>query len=280
MRRALAPARILAALPLLKAEGYTVLSFSGGEPLLYRGFETVVRDAAELGFQINLVTNGAPVGGRLLELLAEHASLVAISLDGGPALHGEMRAHPQAFAHAERAMDRLAAAGVRFGLAYGLSRPSLCDMPWAVDFAAAKGASLVQFHPFAPIGRGRTAAAHYALDAADKARAYVLAALLESANGPQIQLDLVPAAVARSRRSDYAALTVDEAQTTPLAALAESTRDHRRRYASAALLRPGRLLCVRHAGRHAAGADCALQDGRVARPAAAAPGCLRPARQR
>jgi MoaA/NifB/PqqE/SkfB family radical SAM enzyme len=219
MRAALAPEVLIAALPTLRTEGYEVLSFSGGEPLLYTGFETLVRNAVALGFRINLISNGAPVGGRLLDVIAEYVNLIAISLDGAPATHIEIRGNPQAFMWAERAMGRLAERGVRYGIAYCVSRESLADMPWAVEFAASKGASLVQFHPFAAVGRGQKLADRLSLDHADKARAYVIATLLETENSPSIQLDLAPVEAARARRDDYAILKRTDARAARLSDL-------------------------------------------------------------
>lgn len=57
VRDALPAAQILDALGALRAEGYEVLSLSGGEPLLYREFEALVRGATALGFCVNLITN-------------------------------------------------------------------------------------------------------------------------------------------------------------------------------------------------------------------------------
>src|SRR5438045_3483845 len=87
VRGALAPKSVLSTLSVLKKEGYGTLSLSGGEPLLYSGIEEVIVGAADLGFRINLITNGAPVGGRLLDLMAERVGLVAISMDGAPERH-------------------------------------------------------------------------------------------------------------------------------------------------------------------------------------------------
>ncbi|MDP9314358.1 MAG: radical SAM protein, partial [Chloroflexota bacterium] len=218
-RLALDPDSILSALRILRGEGYDVLSLAGGEPLLYGGFEAVVRGAVDLGFRVNLISNGAAVGGRLLELIAEHVSLIAISLDGGPALHAEVRGDPRAFSWAERACDRLRDKGVHFGLAYCVSRESLADMPWAVEFAERTSAALVQFHPFAATGRGQRLAERLSLDEADKARAYVIAALLEADGGPAIQLDLVPVDAAGQRRADYRILNLVDARNERLAEL-------------------------------------------------------------
>ena len=214
VRGELAPDAIIDALVSLRREGYEVLSLSGGEPLLYSGFEQVVQAAVALGFKITLITNGTPLGGQggeqLLNVIAQSVNLIAVSLDGAPETHVQMRGHRHAFTRAERAIDRLAAVGVKVGIAYCLSQKSLADMPWAVEFAEKKGASLVQFHPFAATGRGQQLATSLSLNETEKTRAYVIAALLETDKGPAIQLDLAPVEALRARRSDYA-LLVDNA---------------------------------------------------------------------
>lgn len=215
-REELSPRAVLAALATLRSEGYEILSLSGGEPLLYSGFETVARGAADLGFRINLVSNGAPVGGHLLDVIAETTDLVAISLDGAPERHVEMRGHPEAFAWAERALDRLGGKMERFGIAFCLSRESLTDMPWAVDFARQKGAAMVQFHPFAPTGRGVKLDERLSLTPADQARAYLIANLLESSDGPGIHLDLASVDGARQQGERDLMLEFEDASGRPL----------------------------------------------------------------
>ena len=210
MRGSLAPEMVLGALPVLQAEGYGTLSLSGGEPLLYSGVEEVIRGAAKLGFRVNLITNGAPVGGRMLDLIAESVGTVAISLDGAAERHNEIRGDARAFEWAERAVDRLRARKVPFGIAFGVSRESICEMPWAVEFAESKGAALVQFHPFAPTGRGRHMVERMGLSDADKARVFFIAGLLDSGEAPAVHLDLMPIETARDRQNDYPILRVEE----------------------------------------------------------------------
>jgi MoaA/NifB/PqqE/SkfB family radical SAM enzyme len=218
-RGGLEPALILSALTTLRTEGYDVLSLSGGEPLLYFGFEEVVTGAAALGYQVNLISNGAPVGGRLLDIICEYVNLIAISLDGGPKLHSELRGDVRAFDRAERAIDRIATVGAHFGIAYCVSRESLEDMPWSVEFARTKGAALVQFHPFAATGRGVQLAGRLTLSQSDKARAYVAGALLDLGDSLAIHIDLAPVETVRTQREDYAVLLLEDARDTRLSDL-------------------------------------------------------------
>jgi Fe-coproporphyrin III synthase len=201
------PTAVNSALRVLRAEGYEVLSLSGGEPLLFAGLEEILREAHALGYRINLVSNGAPVRGRFLEWIARYIQLTALSLDGAPETHIAVRRHPKAFTWVVEAADRLAEAGASFGIAFGVSRRSLADMPWGVDWAADRGAALVQFHPFGASGRGTAVADELGLTPTDQARAYVTAELLRVPNGPAIQIDLAPVPLLLNGRHTYRLLT-------------------------------------------------------------------------
>lgn len=209
--------KIVDALKIFWQEGYEVLSLSGGEPLLYTGFETVVQNAVELGYQVNLITNGAQVGGRNLEIISNYVHAIAVSLDGAPQAHIEMRGNKSAFAHVERALERLSKTGVIYGVSYCVSQESLADMPWALDFAQENHAKLLQFHPFAPTGRGEAFAEKLSLSDSDLARAFVISKLLASYSDLKIQLDIAAVANARERRQDYQVLSVHSCTDRPLA---------------------------------------------------------------
>lgn len=197
-----------------------MLSLSGGEPLLYRHFTELVKEAKSLGYRINLISNGAAVKGNLLDVLCEYVHLATISLDGAPDLHNELRGNRKAFDMAQRAIEHLRDRGRPVGIAYCVSRPSLIDMPWAVNFAEATGAQLIQFHPFADTGRGKAIDARLSLDSTDLARMYAVAKILQEPEGPGIHVDLVPRYQALAAKDDYKILALEDAHKTPLADLA------------------------------------------------------------
>jgi hypothetical protein len=212
--------KILRGLALLREEGYQVLSLSGGEPLLYRHFTELVKGAKALGYRINLISNGAPVKGRLLDVLCEYVHLATISLDGTPDLHNELRGNPKAFDMAQQAIQNLRDRERPVGIAYCVSQPSLIDMPWAVNYAEAMGAQLVQFHPFADTGRGIEIDQRLGLSPMDMSRMYAVAKILQDPEGPGIHLDLVPRHQALAAQDDYKILSLEDAKDTPLSDLA------------------------------------------------------------
>src|SRR5689334_12256788 len=92
-RGGLEPASIASALGVLRAEGYEVVSLSGGEPLVYRGLDAVVSSAKELGFRVIMISNGLLVNGRNAPVLSE-LDAMAISFDGLAETHDAVRARP------------------------------------------------------------------------------------------------------------------------------------------------------------------------------------------
>src|SRR5918992_880198 len=72
------------------AIGYTVLSVSGGEPLLYKPLAQTLRHAKAHGMRTLATSNGLLLQRRLLDALVDHLDLLAISLDGPADDHDRM----------------------------------------------------------------------------------------------------------------------------------------------------------------------------------------------
>lgn len=196
---------VLDALRELRREGYEVLSLSGGEPLVYRQLGRLVRGASGLGYRVHLVTNGLLLTRSRLAELREYVGLVAVSLDGAEAVHNRVRGRQDAFARAETALEVLAASDVPFGLAFGVSRRSLPDVPWAFERARALGAGLLHLRPLVPEGRGTDLADEWMLSPDDTTRLALLGQILDSgpAATPRVQVDLVSVAELAAAREEF-----------------------------------------------------------------------------
>ncbi|MFG2907767.1 radical SAM protein [Kitasatospora sp. NPDC048286] len=92
--------------------GYDVLGVSGGEPMLYRPLDDLLRTARSHGMRTTVTSNGMLLTGRRLSELAGLVDVLAISLDGVPDSHVRMRQDPRSFAVMER---RLPLEGQRDG---------------------------------------------------------------------------------------------------------------------------------------------------------------------
>lgn len=171
-------------------EGYTVLSVSGGEPLLYRPLGALLEHARAHGLATTVTTNGTLLGARQLELLRGRVDLLAISLDGAPASHDRMRGAAGAFERLRRHLGGVRAAGIAFGFIFTLTQRNLGELAWVAEFAAAEGASLLQVHPLEGVGRAQAQLRPELPDALEASYAYLEVARLRAAVGDTLRLHI------------------------------------------------------------------------------------------
>lgn len=185
---------LLAALPLLKAEGYEVISLSGGEPLLYPRLAELLAAAKALGFRTAAITNGFRVTAQHRAVI-DALDRIAISFDGMEVLHNRMRGNSQAWNRALAGLHYLAEIGKPVAVAFTVSSESLVDVPDFVELCAGLGVRAVQLRPLVMAGRASEEAADLALSEADVARLWLMAQTLELAWEGEIavHVDLAPA---------------------------------------------------------------------------------------
>jgi MoaA/NifB/PqqE/SkfB family radical SAM enzyme len=148
--------RLCEALEDAAAEGFTVAGFSGGEPLLYEPLETMLDHARSCGLITTVTSNGMLLTERRLDSLAGRIDLLAISLDGVPESHNQMRAHPRAFETMAKRLKALRRSGIPFGFIFTLTQHNVNELDWVAGFAKEQGAGLLQIHPLEDAGRART----------------------------------------------------------------------------------------------------------------------------
>lgn len=175
------------------AEGYSVVGFSGGEPTLYEPLPRLLEHARKLDLTTTVTTNGMLLDPKRLDLLAEHMSLLAISLDGKPESHNRMRAHPRAFELMTQHLAHVHASGVPFGFIFTLTQYNVHELPWVAEFAIDQGAKLLQIHPLEITGRALEELPTGEPDGVEGGFAFLLGAKLQEELGDaiKIQLDLV-----------------------------------------------------------------------------------------
>ncbi len=150
------------ALPVVRAvledaagEGFTVVGFSGGEPLLYGSLTEALEHAHACGLVTTVTSNGMLLTERRLKALAGRADLLAISLDGVPASHNLMRDHPRAFESMSKRLETVRRSEIPFGFIFTLTQHNVHELDWVVEFAREQGAGLLQVHPLENAGRAR-----------------------------------------------------------------------------------------------------------------------------
>jgi hypothetical protein len=195
------------ALLVLRAEGYSAISLSGGEPLVYGPLPAVIETARRLGFRVTMISNGLLVTRRTDSLISQLDG-IAISFDGLAATHNALRGHPDAFERACTGLRRLADKGRPVSAAISLTRDAIPELPELADHLVSLGARALQIRPVARAGRARSLADASFCEATDHARLYlvVLALRQELPAGVHVHCDLAPAQGLWKQRDDYAGL--------------------------------------------------------------------------
>ncbi len=190
-------AEIIAAIDDAAELGYERLSVSGGEPLLYAHLRAVLLAARDRGMRTTVTSNGTVFDPRRLAALEGAVDLVAVSIDGPPALHDVIRDQPGSFERSDMGLSALRAAGIPVAIAHTLTAKSLPHISWLITYAREKGADLVQIHPLQQTGRAVTMASDQLHDDAALQRLFAYTVLRDLTGlEPRVHLDLVPSSVA------------------------------------------------------------------------------------
>jgi len=131
---------------------YRYVGVSGGEPLLWSHLDEFLDLSHGLGFSTSLTTNGTLLSPARVARLAGRADLVSVSVDGPPDEHAAMRGSARVFPGMRKGLAALRDAGVRFSLAFTLTRYNADRLPWLCEFAIAEGASGINVHPLCNFG--------------------------------------------------------------------------------------------------------------------------------
>ncbi|MEQ9498313.1 MAG: radical SAM protein [Deltaproteobacteria bacterium] len=175
----LKPGVLLKMLERLRSEGYDVASFSGGEPIMYRGLTEVARGARDLGYRNVMISNGLLLSPRRLDAIAEHVDRIAVSLDGLGRTHDRLRGEGT-FDRTVASLARLRERRIEFGISHCVTRDSVADLPDMMSLCVESGASLLQLHPLTRIGRASVTPGLTPLGPVDLSRVYLLSRLLEA----------------------------------------------------------------------------------------------------
>jgi MoaA/NifB/PqqE/SkfB family radical SAM enzyme len=181
------PAEIVwEAISAAAAEGYDVVGFSGGEPLLYEPLGELLTATRNLGVRLSVTTNGMLLDERRVGWLRDGDCLVAISLDGRPESHNRMRGSSRAFESMQDRLPLLREAGIAFGFIFTLTQFNCDELEWVADFARQQGAQLLQVHALEVVGRAGESLGDAAPDDHELAVAFVEATRLQAEAGDEI----------------------------------------------------------------------------------------------
>lgn len=174
--------------------GYRQLAVSGGEPLLYRRLPELLADARSLGMVTTVTSNGMLLTRRRWEPLAGLVDVLAISIDGTPPEHDEIRRHDGAFAQTIANLEVVRSTATPFGFIFTLTQHNVDSLEFVVRLAAQIGARSVQVHPLTLHGRAATTMHASRPDGIELAAAVLEAAMLGRALGVVVHVDVLTAA--------------------------------------------------------------------------------------
>ncbi|MBD2616096.1 MAG: radical SAM/SPASM domain-containing protein [Nostoc sp. ZfuVER08] len=143
---------LLKAITNASEQGYTITSFSGGEPLVYKPLPELLKQAHQCQMRTTVTSNGILLDERHLEQLCGAVDLLAISLDGMPASHNRIRSSEQAFEKMAARLEGVRQSGIPFGFIFTLTKRNFRELDWVANFALEQGAKLLQIHPLAEVG--------------------------------------------------------------------------------------------------------------------------------
>ncbi len=182
------------------ALGYRHLSVSGGEPTLAPWLGELGDAARSNGFSSSVVTNGLVHSERAVTSLCAFDT-VAVSVDGLEASHDKLRRRSGSFERATGMIELLTGRGQTVGMVTCVQEETVTELPALWELAGGLGASLHQFRPMAPVGRG------VGVGSADTvSRVALVAALLSGVeeSAVRVQADVVSSELAMSSLADLA----------------------------------------------------------------------------
>ncbi len=149
----------LAALEHLIADavslGLESVKLTGGEPLLYPDWQSLVSIITDRGLAVVLETNGTLINADRAAFLKRKAVFVSLSLDAaGSELHDRLRGVPGAFDRTLHGMECLAGQGLGFQIIMTLQKQNCSHIQALLDLADRFKAGSVKINPLIPCGRG------------------------------------------------------------------------------------------------------------------------------
>lgn len=177
----------------LEEVGYNVISLSGGEPFMYRQLLELLEHTKSLGFFNSITTNGMLLRSDNSKRILKLTDLIAISIDGKPKRHDELRGLTGAFEKMQAGIEIVRSNVENFGFIHTVFPNSWQIMPWLVEFVLQNDGKLLHLHPLEIAGRAVDTLAHTRFDALSLHKIYIAFHYLKNyyANDLFMQLDLL-----------------------------------------------------------------------------------------
>ena len=136
-----------------------VILFSGGEPLLRSDLFELLAEAKRLGLRTVISTNGTLIDSAAAGKFAElGVSYVGVSIDGTRDFHDRFRQANGSFDAALAGIANCAAAGIKTGLRFTITKQNADQIPAVFDIAADNSIRRICFYHLITVGRAQNMA--------------------------------------------------------------------------------------------------------------------------
>lgn len=126
---------------------------------MYPWIEDAIEYAVKSGFQVGLVTNGAPATKTRSKNLARHIKSIAVSLDGLETTHDKIRDRRGAYQQAVRGIGNLKDAGFDVSVIHTLTSQTVTELDSFVEECIKLDIDNLQIHPIENTGNAAKNAA-------------------------------------------------------------------------------------------------------------------------
>lgn len=136
--------------------GVTIISFSGGEPLVRKDIFELTSYAAEKGIYVAIATNGTLIDEETAKKMKENGiSYVQISLDGKKETHEAFRGIKGCYDRTIEGIKNAVKHGFFVNVSMTVTKLNYQDVPAVIELCEKLGVNWFMHYNFIPTGRGR-----------------------------------------------------------------------------------------------------------------------------
>lgn len=139
-----------------RSAGHRYLTITGGEPFLHPDISGIIQHANDLGYFINILTNGLLIDSGMVGILKGKCRLrIRVSLEGANRETHEYFRGPKTFDRALESIRRLSGNGIIVGVGFTVYQRNINEIDDMVQLCLSMGCEYVRFSPVMRISRGR-----------------------------------------------------------------------------------------------------------------------------
>lgn len=132
------------------------VNFTGGEPLMYKGWEKVVEDLVNREIRTKMISNGLLLDrGEIARIRDLGVVSMGLSLDGTKATHDRLRGHEGLHSHVLDCIDWILESGLELTVLTTVSGMNIAEVPVIHETLSSRGVKNWQVQPVFPWGRSR-----------------------------------------------------------------------------------------------------------------------------